>query len=226
MNPVVAISQDLFPRLLRAAVPDGSKLRVESRHAHSSDCVVAVPLQEDAGNLIGKHGRFVRSVKLLAAMVTSKHGRRMEVHIDTPMGDNPTPKPRPPISPTVKWDAAWCKSLLQATLDAVTMHPASVTLTETGRHEYVEVLLAAEESKCVEEVAVTVTPLRQDEARRNEVLTGDKALQFALATVFAAIGKQRGRSVMVVLSRRRGVPAPEPQPATAAGRYAEETEVV
>jgi predicted RNA-binding protein YlqC (UPF0109 family) len=181
-------------------------MSVDVAEKYGSTAVTATPQPKWAGNLIGKQGRCISSLRLLAAMVGDKHGYKISLTVDTPE-ESAAPAPRSVLTPRCQWDAIEVKRLMQDVLDAALEHPAEVELSETKNTAAFEVVLAAEERECGRTLTVS-----------GEALRGDDALGAAVGTVFGAIGKMRGKACTVTLVRRK---QPK-QPTSAAGRYAQE----
>lgn len=220
-NPAPLIAETLFPLLCRAVVVDQDALQVDVRHGAGSSTVAVTPSRAETGNVIGKKGRSARSFQLLAKLVGEKHGWPIHYTVLAPPGKNPPSVLRPPVAKVRKWNTGETVALLSSTLSAFLLcePTATVTVLDIGTHSTLEVMLGDGEPQFNATLLVTAPPkegVESDPIRIN----GDEAVQAALRTIFGAIGKQHGRTIYVTLIRRGG--SMEPQPATAAGRYARE----
>ena len=225
LNSAALAAESLFPALCRELVVAPEAVRVDVQHGSASTAVVASAAPDDAGNLIGKGGRTVRSFRLLAQLVGSRHGWPVSYTVETPPGSNPPPVDRPELLAR-EWDGGAVARLLGPVLDSYLCLDADAGYTESGSVTNFEVVLHHDEPErgCELFVAVPELPASGTEPvlvqRR---LQGDEAERFMLNVIFSAIGKVHGRKVHVAYVRR--APAAEPQPVSAAGRFAAELEV-
>lgn len=216
MTDAVAVLE----RLALATVVDPAAVDIEAKSGECST-VISATSKTECGNLIGRKGRAVRSMQLLARLAGEKCGRSLSYTVQTPPGDNPPSTLRDPIASAAKWDASACHALLKEVLAATLVNRARVALLEMRYNSTFEVALDADEPVPHAEIHITDGETERPTTKR--VLNGDAALQYALTVVFGAIGKLHGRVVDVTVVRPAGVPE-EPQPATAAGRYAKPLE--
>lgn len=219
-NPAAAVAESLFPRLCRAVVVHPDSLRVDVKHGCASSVVCATLPTGEAGDLIGKKGARIRAFSLLAKLVGDKHGWPVAFTVSLPVGYNPPSANRPPLVPTGEWNAEECESLLADTLAAFLCCSPTISKQVFEHQTVFEVVLDDAEPKRRVDLRVDAPPRVGEECVAGDSLrvTGDLAIQFALCVLFGAVGRLRGRCVQVAVVRRGA--AAEPQPATAAGRYA------
>ncbi len=222
LNPAQQAAEALFPAMCRAVVVAPDAVRVDVQHGAASTAIVAEAAPSDAGNLIGKGGRTIRSFQLLAELVGGKYSWPVSYAVRTPDGPNPPPTARPEILAR-EWDGAAMEATLQSVLDFYLECDAQVSHTESGNVANFEVVLQGAEPVRGGEMFVSVPELPPTGTKPVTVqrrLQGDEAERFMLNTIFSAIGKVHGRKVHVAYVRRSA--PPEPQPVTADGRFAEE----
>ena len=204
------IAETLFPALCRAVVVDAKKIDVKVKHGAASSSISVDPEQEEAGNLIGKHGRIIRSFVLLSQAVGERHSWPVRYGVETEPGANPPQKERT-FELNKVWNAKAANDLLNSTLSAFLVYPAQVsTLVNSRRRTSYEVVLNEEEP--VLNVSL--------EERDKPVQLGDDAICAALNNIFESIGRLCGRTVTIAYVRKSE--PKEPQPKKADGRYTKE----
>lgn len=227
-NPAKLIAETLFESLAKAIVVQPDKLSVTVKHGVASSAVAVHPDASDAGVLIGKKGRTIRAMQLLAHLVGEKYGYPVSYSVETNPGVNPPPASRPFVEFVPERSSGETQRLLGETLDAILEHDAQVGVNECGATTVFEVVMDGREPQHECELMVVVPELAAEGCEAVDVnrrLQGDSAVMLMLNTIFSAVGRMHGRRVEVQLIRRPGGSAAqreEPQPDTAAGRFAQE----
>ena len=212
-----AAADNLFPKLCRAVVVHEDEVRVTVMHNSRSSTVAVTPRGAEGGNLIGKNGRQVKSFRLLAKLVSERHGWPVNYAVDVGVGENPPAADRQ--EPEGNWNSAAAAALLLETMESFCHKRVVVSYQDVGQHTAFEVVLHEREPEMTCSIPVM-------DGFVAFVKRGDEAVAAAVNTVFKAMGKVRGHTVHVELVRRQPLataPPQERQPATAAGRYAGET---
>lgn len=195
----MGIAETLFPALARAIVVHPDELKVTVLHGTASSSVTATPHPMEAGTLIGKGGRTVRAMQLIAKLAGERYGHVVKWQVACEKGENPPQFDRRDVTFDKPWKTPQVKSLLVSTLSAFLYLPPSVGVVEDSRlHTLFEVVL--------------------DEAEP-ATNTEDDSIADALEHIFNAVGKLCGKTVGVAWIRRS---RPMEQPQRADGKYAKE----
>jgi predicted RNA-binding protein YlqC (UPF0109 family) len=213
------VAESVFPDLARSVVVHQGEVHVDVRHGSRSSTVAVTPSDEEAGNLIGKHGRCVKSMQLLAKLAGRKHGWPVAYAVVVGQGQNPPPADRQ--EPPLPWDGQAAEELLRRLLASFLAEPFEVSRSTVGEgdttHVSFEVVLSASEP--VARAQMFAVP---DCGGPPQVLAGDEAVSVAVNTLMKAAGKVRGTKVHVEVVRVAEPPPleQERQPESADGSYA------
>lgn len=225
-NPATTIAETLLPRLAKAVAVNPEDVDVGVKHARAST-VVSVAATTEAGNLIGKKGRTAKSFKLLARLIGDKHRWQVSYDIQTPMGENPPPTTRPVLSAQEKWSLKDTRDLLRETLMSFLECEPVITATEFQYQTTFEVVLDDSEPQREAQISAVLQQHKMSSEKLEDethLLKNTEAVNYALSTIFGAIGRIHGRTVYVVLVDTRTGRKAEKQPPIADGRYAKELE--
>lgn len=225
MKPAPPVSVDsLFGDLCRAIVVEPKSLAISVKHGSASTTVAAHPTQADTGCLIGKQGRTVKAFKLLAQAIGDRYRWPIVYAVEAPPGPNPASVDRPIVAPKERYDPEHGLRLLRGVSAALHSKPTQVTVAVFEHHVSYEVVVCRKEPVANVELSYK-NPLQIKGNKSNECETvgrGDNAVSMALNIIFQAIGQMHGVTISVAYVRQGGADAEEPQPESAAGRYASE----
>lgn len=202
-SEAVRVIDHLFPPLFRSLCRYPNECQVEMRHSATASTIWVRPHDDDFGLLLGTGVKTFRSFQTICRAISDRTKHR--IVLEKLQGGRPM-------------DAAkkhWPAIAVKADFDIRPIHRLVIETVQAFTK-----MAAFDVSKDGSCWRITVTVSSDEPAR------GDLEIESALTTIMNAAAKIQGGDVRVCYVRSGGqiVETPEePQPETAAGRYAEET---
>lgn len=179
----IAITEDVIIRLVRALVTYPDNISIESRVRETSTSLTLISHVEDHGKVIGKAGATIKALQHVCDVIAARHGK--SIRLTKP------PTPPPPVTgdplPPFKYDHHWSSQevveLMAVACKALFIFPVTITPEDVGRNTFIDLGLHLTEPP---------VPLE------------DQPLGEALTRIFRVIGKNKGRSeILVAICRQK-----------------------
>ena len=209
----VKSAEELFKSIAKSLAQHPDAVHVETRRMAASTSIFAKMDSDDAGSVIGRGGRTIRSINMLAEVGGALHRWPVSLAVKGPKKDNPARADRPEPAQDLAWSPTMAAEQAKALARWVFEMPATVALHDFDGAATIEVVPHTDEME--PRCAISTTFPGTTESVLYE---GDEAVRYALSTIFAAVGRVHGYRLEVSYVRRQP-PVSSTQPGAADGRF-------